>query len=239
MSIPIDDGETEQEVKVKTKVLNRIKEVGEVLAECESALTKYRAVASATAQENKTVKEQRLMLKDAIDDCLQSSLVPNDGGDEKQQRVYAYKLLDSLTRSTFKDEQIGQLMGELKEEFNKQEAALDRNAEVQWDGNEFDEIHFYRTHLTHVETREGRTRTVSNPVVADAEKKHVKDVAKGFENAATDAAAAAAVVNPLIDDQQEEAPSISRARYSPAARLRKLFAKYMRAMKKDNAQDEY
>jgi len=240
MSIPIDDGETDQEVKVKTKVLDRIKEVGEVLAECESALTKYRAVASATAQETKAVKEQRLMLKDAIDNCLSSSLVPNDDGDDKkQQRVYAYKFLDSLTRSTFKDEQIGQVMAELKEEFKKEEATLDRKAEFPWTGNEFDEIHFYRTHLTHVETREGRTRTVSNPVVADADKKHVKDVAKGFENAAIDAGAAAAPMNPLIDDQQEEATSTSRARYSPAARLRKLFAKYMRAMKKDKTQDEY
>jgi len=173
-------------------------------------------------EEGKELKAERTNLQQAVDQCLKDAVV-EEVTEDGEQMVNCYNFVKGLTSyGEYTDsEDVRATVESMKQEFKQEEPTLDKTITTKWQGNYFDEIQFYLHNLQHVEVPDTeRKQAESHPVVEDASKKGVNEIAEGFEKAA--------LANRPQGDQR---PARTKKHYKPAKRLKTLFRSYMDKMK--------
>jgi len=270
------------EKEVKERVMQYLIKVDKALEETEVAIKQQELAAKEEKksqvkeekkiEETKEMKQTRTELQSAVEDALSQAEVmddepiPVEGAVEdikdtkkskksKKKRVNAYKFVKALTLKSFNSMEVEETKVKMAKEFAEEEKTLDRSTVVDWQGNEFDEVQFYRTHLHHVKTRvsDGKASPIHDPVVPGAEKKKVKDVAHEFERLSVKDKAPPMPDQAARKDRYKASPrSVSleaplpsipspsprtkKAMFNPSKRLHKLFREYMNSMKKKRSE---
>ncbi|GAB5356825.1 hypothetical protein AAMO2058_000321900 [Amorphochlora amoebiformis] len=204
----------EQELEVKAKVLDYLRQVDQALQDAQVTLAAHHpdmpeeGPVEVSPEDVKEVKELHAL----VEDCLEESLVPPEedtqgakaAGDSKipvldtnKKKIYAYKFVKALTLKKYNSVEGEEVRMSMTKQLKDEDHLLDKNTQVEWEGNEFDEKEFIRTHLQHVEVKNSPGKSESSPVVPGAESKRVKDIVGGFERE-TQVRSASQVTKPYI-----------------------------------------